>query len=71
MAYRKLLLVAVSVAAVSALGIVRGEAAGGAPASEMSKQCSSQADAKALTGKSRKKFRSQCLRDARKAARKS
>lgn len=69
MDYRRLLVIAASVAIVSALGIDRSEAAGGAPASKASKECSAQADAKFLTGKTRKKFRAQCLRDARKAAR--
>jgi hypothetical protein len=70
MGYRRFLIVALGVAAVSALGVARSEAAGGAPASAMSKQCSAQADAKFLTGQNRKKFRAQCLKDARKAARK-
>jgi hypothetical protein len=69
MAYRRLLIISASVAIVSALGIAQGEAAGAAPASKASKECSAQADAKFLTGKTRKKFRSECLRNARKAAR--
>lgn len=71
MAYRTFMLGVLSVAAITALHVTRSDAAGAAPPSDASKQCSIQADAKFLTGKTRKKFRAQCMRDARKAARKN
>jgi hypothetical protein len=69
MAYRNFLWIVLGIVTLTALGTENSEAQRAAPPSEIAKECSAQADAKFLKGQNRRKFRAQCIRAGKKAAR--
>ena len=63
-----LLAAAATVTAFCASAVAQGATKAAAPRSPASLECSKQADAKALKGKERKKFRRECMKEAKAGA---